>query len=295
MIRVLTIIVSYNFTKWIDKCLPSLISSAYPTDVLVVDNHSSDDTVRLLQSGYPSVTVIANQQNLGFGQANNIGIRWAEEKHYDSVFLLNQDAWVDAETIGSLVAAGLHHSEYGIISPVHLSGDRSKLDHGFSEYTEISGLSMLPGDDIVTAPFINAAVWYIPMSVIQKVGMFAPLFYHYGEDKDYANRIRYYGYKIGYLPKAFACHDREFRKVQRKDFVRAERVYHLSEYANINYSFVKAFSLGVLALLKKSILSLIHGKFSNFVVHLKLTFVLLGRTSQVLRTRSQSKKVKEIV
>jgi GT2 family glycosyltransferase len=287
MTRILTIIVSYNFIKWIDKCLPSLINSAYPTDILVIDNNSSDDTVRALQSKYPEVRLIANRHNLGFGQANNIGMRLAIEENYDAVFLLNQDAWVDVKTIGRLVKMSTQHCEYGILSPIHLIGDRSKIDGGFATYTELTDLSMLPTDDIISVPFINAAVWYIPVQVIQKVGMFAPLFYHYGEDKDYSNRILYYGYKIGYLPNAFACHDRAFRTMQRKDFIRMERVYHLSEYANINYSFGKAFALGVLALVKKSIKALIHGKFSNFVMYFRLTFELLSKTAQVYNSRSQ--------
>ena len=75
--KILTIIVSYNFEKWMKPCLESLMHSVYPTDVLVIDNGSADRTVTLLQTSYPWVRLIANGQNLGFGRANNIGLRLA--------------------------------------------------------------------------------------------------------------------------------------------------------------------------------------------------------------------------
>lgn len=288
MKKVLTIIVSYNFMRWIDRCLPSLQDSTYPTDILVIDNGSTDDTIKLLQNNYPSVRLIANHKNLGFGQANNIGMKIALQENYDAVFLLNQDAWVDKTTIARLVEVSTSHPEYGILSPIHLTGDHNQPEHGFSIYTGVNDLQHLSDSEVVSVPFINAAVWYIPIEVLKRVGLFAPLFYHYGEDKDYANRIHYYKYLIGYLPDIFACHDRAFRIVKRTDFVRAERVYHLSEYANVNYSFGKAFSYGILALWKKATISLLHGRLDNWRLYTKLSVILLNQTNKVKVTRKLS-------
>lgn len=288
MKKILTIIVSYNFTQWIDRCMSSLRNSVCSTDVLVIDNCSIDDTVRTLQMKYPEVRLITNKQNLGFGKANNIGIELALKENYDAVFLLNQDAWVDPLTIGKLSEMSDKYPDYGILSPIHLTGDHSKPEHGFAAYTGITDLNKRSKEDIVTVAFINAAVWYIPTKIIKKVGMFSPLFYHYGEDKDFANRITYFGYRIGYVPAVFACHDREYRKVKRKDFIRAEQVYHLSEYANINYSFPKAFAFSILAGFKKAIISLLRGKLKDFVVYLGISFGLIRRTSKVLTTRRES-------
>ena len=288
MKKILTIIVSYNFMQWIDRCMLSLRNSVYTTDVLVIDNCSTDDTVRTLQMKYPEARLIINKQNLGFGKANNIGIELALKENYDAVFLLNQDAWIDPSTIGKLTEMSDKYPHYGILSPIHLTGDRSKPEHGFAIYTGLNDLNKVSKEDIVKVPFINAAVWYIPIKTIKEVGMFAPLFYHYGEDKDFANRITYFGYHMGYIPKAFACHDREYRKVRRKDFIRAEQVYHLSEYANINYSFGRAFAFSILAGFKKAIISVFRGKLKDFVVYLKISFGLIRHTSKVLATRRES-------
>ena len=130
--KVAVIIVSYNFEPWMDRCLGSLRKSSISVDIWVVDNASHDQTVSLIQANYPEVNVIQNVSNKGFGAANNQGMAEALQNQFDYVFLLNQDAWVDENTIETLVNLGEKHPEFGIISPVHLSGKGDKLDFGFA-------------------------------------------------------------------------------------------------------------------------------------------------------------------
>ena len=276
--KTLSIVISYNFMPWIDRCLSSLLQGTQSTDILVIDNASKDETVAHVREHYPQVRLISNAENLGFGRANNIGMQIALDEGYDGVLLINQDAWLAPDALQQLVEVSLQHPEYGIISPKHLTGDGSKMDPGFASYIDNGG------------SFINAALWYIPMSVIRKVGMFAPLFYHYGEDKDYVNRIHYHGYQIGYVPTALGYHDRAERPFNRSLFLRTERVYHLSEYANINYSFAKAFAMGVLAPVKKAFQALAKGQWSNFAAFMSISFQLMMQTPQVLHSRNHTKK-----
>lgn len=276
--KTLAIVISYNFMPWIDRCLSSLLQGTQSTDILVIDNASKDETVATLQARYPQVRLIRNNHNLGFGAANNIGMKIALDEGYDGVLLINQDAWLAPDALQQLVEVSLQHPEYGIISPKHLTGDGSKMDPGFASYIDNGG------------SFINAALWYIPMSIIRKVGMFAPLFYHYGEDKDYVNRIHYHGYQIGYVPTALGYHDRAERPFNRSLFLRTERVYHLSEYANINYSFAKAFAMGVLAPVKKAFKALAKGQWSNYAAFISISFQLMMQTPQVLHSRNHTKK-----
>jgi len=91
--KVSVIIVSYNFEQWIDRCLGSLRRSTSPISVIVVDNGSKDKTTQIIEKNYPEVHLIKTGANLGFGKANNIGIRYAMEQGADYFFLLNQDAW----------------------------------------------------------------------------------------------------------------------------------------------------------------------------------------------------------
>jgi GT2 family glycosyltransferase len=291
--KVIVIIISYNFEPWIDRCLGSLRASKHPVSVLVIDNHSTDHTVDRIRSAYPEVCLIENKENLGFGAANNIGFRKAIQEKADYVFLLNQDAWIDEHAIDTLIRLSQNHPQCGILSPVHLNGEGTGLDHGFAVYSGLSTLEQLQTNaDCVETSFINAAFWLIPVRVLREVGGFSPLFHHYGEDKDYVNRLKYHNYSISYAPNAYGFHDRGQRKSNRQGFFRAEEVYLLSEYANINYSFGKAFGYGVLAGVKKALKALLHGKINDSIIYNRICFRLIKKTCYIRKARKETSRQK---
>jgi len=222
--RVFVIIVVYNGMKWLGRCLESLRSSDMPVEVVAVDNASTDGSVQFIENNYPQVHLIRSNNNLGFGAANNRGIKHALDQQADCVFLLNQDAWVEQGTIRKLVNIHRAHQDFGIISPVHLNGAGDALDKNFQWYVNqfadkyCSDLVLGTVQDIYECSFVNAAAWLIPTATLQKIGGFDPLFYHYGEDENYCQRIYYHGKKIGFVPEAKICHDRENRPVQQEKF-----------------------------------------------------------------------------
>ena len=279
--KVLVIIVSYNFEPWLERCLGSLRHSFYPVDTVVIDNGSTDQTIQRIRKDYPEIRLLPQNKNLGFGRANNIGMQIALAEGYDFVFLLNQDAWIDSNTIGELVELSQSYPQYGILSPVHLTGKGDKPDPGFGYYAQIQQLDQLSDKNILPIPFANAALWMIPVSVLKKVGGFSPLFYHYGEDKDFVNRLTYHDYQVGYSPRVFGNHDREYRPLTHQVFLRTEYVYHLSEYANIHHNGLKAFGYGVLAPMKKCLVALSKGKASLSKDYFCMTFQLLRRSKEV--------------
>ena len=91
--------------SWADKCLGSLLHSKNYCDILIIDNGSQDGTQEYVREKYHNVMLVENKCNLGFGRANNMGISYALQHHYDGVLLLNQDAWVDEGTINILCTA----------------------------------------------------------------------------------------------------------------------------------------------------------------------------------------------
>lgn len=298
--KLLIIIVSYNFERWMDRCLGSLCQSELPADVLVVDNASQDHTVQRIKKHYPQVQLIQSKENLGFGRANNIGMKIALEEGYEAVFLLNQDAWIDKNTLGTLVQLSRQQPAFGILSPTHLTSGGNELEHGFACYAGLKNLkelkkSTIPrheGSDedklLTPIPFINAAFWLIPVPVLQQIGGFCPLFYHYGEDVDYIHRLHRHGYRAGYSPAVFGCHDREHREVTRQAWFRSERVYLLAEYANINYPFYKAFGYGILAGIKKAGKALLQRDSHGCLTYLRIALHLLGRTREVIDYRRKN-------
>ncbi|WP_143961601.1 glycosyltransferase family 2 protein [Litoribacter populi] len=213
---ILCIIISYNGEDYIEKCINSLYLSSINPDIICVDNNSFDSTVSKIKINFPNVKVFVNNQNQGFGQANNIGLSYTLENNYDFAFLLNQDAWVELDTIEKLVKNSLERPEFGILSPIHLNGRGDNIDFHFSNYVnEIRCKGLIsdfilerPRKEVYELPFVNAAAWLITKTCIQQIGGFDPLFFHYGEDDNYCQRAIFHGFKIGIIPEVKIFHDR---------------------------------------------------------------------------------------
>ena len=132
--RIYVIIVTYNGMKWIEECLKTIISSNIPVEIIVIDNNSSDFTVEFIRQNFGDVILLDQKKNLGFGIANNIGISYALSHDADYVFLVNQDVFIEPETIEKLVKVAEENSEFGIVSPIHFNGKGNAIDQSFHYY-----------------------------------------------------------------------------------------------------------------------------------------------------------------
>lgn len=214
--KILAIVVTYNANKWVDYCFPSLIKSDIPCDIICIDNNSSDNTAEQIEKKYHQVNLIKSKSNLGFGKANNIGLQFFLEENYDYALLLNQDAIIDQDTLNTLITIHAEYPNYGIISPIHRAKNEGKLDHNFSTYLNPSITPYLIEDFILNnkkkkiyeTSFVNAAIWLMSKKCVEEVGLFDPIFPHYGEDTDYINRTLKNGLKVGIVPTAFGNHAR---------------------------------------------------------------------------------------
>lgn len=221
--KIYAIVVVYNglYKNWIKKCFDSLLQSSIPINIIAVDNVSTDGSIKYIKDNYPSVYLIENKKNLGFGKANNIGIQEAIKKNAEYFFLLNQDAWVEDTTIEVLIKNSIENPEYGILSPLHLNGDGSLIDEGFFEcinpyksrilYSSLC-IKNITKSKIFDFDFIPAACWLLPRKTIDLVGGFSPTFYHYAEDDNYVHRLHFHCFKVGLVPYVVIYHDREKRK-----------------------------------------------------------------------------------
>lgn len=225
------VIVTYNGMKWLPKCLKSC--KGYRS--IVIDNASTDETISYIKENFPEVELFPQDKNLGFGQANNLGIKYALAQGAEYVFLLNQDAYLHDGCIDSLIEAHKKHPEYGILSPIHLNGKGDRLDQNFSNYVTYRNnpdfyshfVLNKPLQSIYDVPFVNAAGWLLSREILETVGGFDPIFFHYGEDDNYCQRAKYHGFKIGVVPIAFINHDREDRGAV---------VYHIDPFLKLERS-----------------------------------------------------------
>lgn len=238
--KVFVVIVTYNGARWIDKNIQSLLASSYPVRIIAVDNQSTDNSVTLLRK-YPEVDIIETGSNLGFGKANNIGMKKALELGADYLFLLNQDAWVFDDTIKSLLGKMEANAQLGILSPMHYQADETNLDTSFATYL---GRKNGEAKDVPLVPFVNAAAWMLPRACIAAVGYFEPLFGHYGEDRNYCDRVLYHKFLIGIDSDARIVHDRVITRSFNKDITQS-RYKILATLIDPNRSLFNAYKQGL--------------------------------------------------
>jgi GT2 family glycosyltransferase len=266
--KISVVVVTYNGEIWIKKNIDSLLKSNYPIDIIVVDNASTDQSIALLKE-YKSIKLIQNKNNLGFGKANNIGINSAINNGADAIFLLNQDTWIFENTITNLAEKLFENPELGIVSPMHYSADETNLDSSFGTYynkfeeeTDLNSIRIVP--------FVNAATWLVSKECFQKTGYFEPIFNHYGEDRNFCDRVRFHGFKIGIVKDATICHDRIVELNSNKIILQSQYLV-LIQLLNCNNSLFTSLFVGI-----KSVFGLpkFHFKSQGFLKSIYLFYKL---------------------
>lgn len=302
MEKVYTIIVTYNAMPWIDRCLGSLRLSTIPSHVVIVDNGSKDETVGFIREKYPEMELILSPRNLGFGQGNNLGIDRAVGMGANYFFLLNQDAYVESRTIEKLIDSLKSYPEFGLVSPVHMNGDGTDLDDHFqyyflaSDYTENEFRQIKQGvavDRSINSPFVNAACWMVSSECIRKVGGFDPVFFHYGEDDNYGQRVLHKGYKIGICLGTVIFHDKmrsdPGTRIPVKRQIRKEWVQFLVYACDINRRNIYLFLFRrLLSYWANGILGLLSFNSRKAKISFALGMRLVKNVSGILKSRKLS-------
>ncbi len=296
--KIYVVIVTYNPKKWIDKCFSSLKGSSIPLKAIVIDNGSTDGSQDIIKEKYPEIDFIESHENLGFGKANNIGIKKAYDAGADYVFLMNQDVWIERDTLQKLMESAIQNPDYGIISPMHLNGKGDALDYNFSYYASVFYCENIFSDfflnryynKIYGLKFINAAAWLISRKCIETVGGFSPSFFHYGEDDNYCQRVLFHGLKVGILPTSIIYHDRENRteNTYLSDYKMVHQRKLISEFSSLEVSKNVVFEKK--KLYKKLVLSVLKFKISEFQKTVeKIKIYNSGNFNNIIKNRELSK------
>jgi len=210
------IVVNYNGKGFLDRCLSSLLLTDYSNfEVILVDNGSSDGSADFVKDRFghdPRLKTIRNTVNLGFAEANNIGIRRTHGKY---VALLNNDTLVDKRWLSELTKAMENDVSIAAAqSKLLLMDQPTRYDcaGGFMDY---SGVVYARGrfapdkgqyekaEEIFTC--IGAAM-IVRREVLRKVGLFDSTYFFYYEEIDLCWRIRLAGYKVVYVPSSVVYH-----------------------------------------------------------------------------------------
>lgn len=296
--KVMIVVVSYNGLRWINTCLKSCVN--YPT--IVVDNASSDETVSFIEANYPNVILLKQSVNFGFGQANNIGIRYALDRGAEHVFLLNQDAYLVDDVLDKLIDFQKKNSSYGILSPIHITGDKKKLDRNFANFMLKEDSGQFYSDfvlgnilaSVYDVPFVNAAAWLISKKCLETVGGFDPLFFHYGEDNNYCQRVLFHDFKIGVVPNSFIIHDRIERakvKPYSQEYYKDQEKTYKVKFANVfNDNYLVDIEIKIKQVKKRILRAILLLRIKNYFL-LKRELCLLFRVKDEIKISQNRNRI----
>lgn len=189
---VYVVILNYDGKSHLEYCLPSIMSTEYSNyEVVLVDNDSSDDSVEYVRENFPSVTVLEQDRNRGWGGGNNVGVEHASEQGADYIVLANNDIRVHPKWLTAAVRAAERDPDvgfvgfdiYGTIRPVPLE----EYEEACESWTEISF--------DYTDDFIDGMAVFVRMEVFDEVGPIDEDFFLYAGETDLEIRASRAGYR----------------------------------------------------------------------------------------------------
>ena len=222
------VIVSYNVRSYLEQCLQSvqIALEGIEGEVFVVDNHSDDDSVETVRNHYPWVTLIENQENLGFAKANNQAIRQSQAEY---VLLLNPDTVVAEDTLrGGLTFMDEHPKAGGAgVMMCYEDGSRAPESRRALPTPWVAALKMLgftkryymshlPWDQPCRIEVVSGAFCLLRHEALKTVGLLDEDFFMYGEDIDLSFRLLKGGWENWYLPYSIIHY--KGRSTQKSDY-----------------------------------------------------------------------------
>lgn len=214
------IIVNWNGWKDTLECLESIFKINYPNyDIIVVDNHSQDDSINQLKnySVNNNFKLIENEENYGFAEGNNIGIKYAlKYLNPKYILLLNNDTIVDKNFLKELTSVGEKYTKSGILGPKIYSYDNPdiiwsagcKISWKFARGIQIgSGKTDKDQyDNPEEVAYISGSAFLIKTDTIKNIGLMDNIYFLYFEESDWTLRANQAGYKSLYVPSAKVWH-----------------------------------------------------------------------------------------
>jgi hypothetical protein len=209
------IIVNFNGKKWLVDCLDSIRKHDYGAlEVIVVDNNSSDDSVKFIKATYPSAKIVLNNENLGFAEGNNRGVAAATGEYY---FLLNNDTILcDQDLIRKSITFLVAHPKIGVIQPkICLLNHPDKIDLCGSFWTSTTmlyhyGCFQDESDPLFSTDFpvftCKGAAMFVKKTCVDAIGLFDSDFWCYYEETDFCHRAWLAGYECWYFSQAKILH-----------------------------------------------------------------------------------------
>jgi len=221
------IIVNYNVKEFLQNLLHSIekASSNISKEIIIIDNASDDGSVEIIKEKFPSVILIENKTNVGFGRANNQGLEIAKGNY---TLFINPDCIVSEDTLDKMISFFERHPECGLAGCKILNSDgslqlacRRSFPGPWTSFTKVTGLSSLFPNSKIFARYnltyldenktyevdaISGSFMMIRKDVYKKTKGFDEQFFMYGEDLDLCYRVQKNGNKVFYVHDTLIIH-----------------------------------------------------------------------------------------
>ena len=205
------IIVNYNVKEFLQNFIHSIYKAAQNIsyEIIIVDNASDDGSVEFIKEKFPDVKLIANQKNLGFSKANNIGLAQSKGEY---LLLLNPDTIVREDTFEKMISFSKNNPDAGLAGCKILNPDgtfqlacRRSFPGPWTSFCKVTGLSNLFPNSKLFARYnltyldenktyevdaISGSFMMFPRKIYEKIGGLDEQFFMYGEDLDFCYRIQ---------------------------------------------------------------------------------------------------------
>lgn len=264
MVTVSIILVNYNGAQVVIDCLRSIRDTlqTVPYEVIVVDNASTDESVNGIETTFPEVQLIRQNQNRGFGAGNNLGASIAKGKY---LFLLNTDTLLICDVLPHLVELMEQNPSIGIVGPQLLNPDKSlqistarsigiwgeyqtlkqQLDYQKRDRERIAQEFMAMHE----ADIIIGAALFIRKSLFEELAGFDETFFMYFEESDLCERARSKGWRIIYTPSVSLIHIGGYSVKKTVDRLRLEyrksQLYYYKKHRPIWERIILRFYLSI--------------------------------------------------
>lgn len=217
------ILVNYNTSFLLHEVFASLDAALVGVkhNIIVVDNNSKDNSVEVMRRDFPTIQLIENTVNVGFGRANNQALPFVQG---DYVLLLNTDAFVRPDSIVKSLKYMQAHPTCGVLG-VRLTGRDGELQASaryfptpWNAFIHRSGLKRLllwgrlvddPAWDpnkAIPCDWVPGCFYMIPKKAIDSVGLFDPRYFLYFEEVDHCFAVKKAGWEVMYYPDTTVIH-----------------------------------------------------------------------------------------
>ncbi len=256
------------------QCISRVLESRFdqPIEIYVVDNASTDNSVSLVKTSFPMVKTISSDRNLGFAGGNNLALQEIlanipadADRRQRSVLLLNSDCFVEIDTIRLTSCFLDEHRDTGAVGPMLVlrNGEldlacRRSFPTPASALYKLSGLARrfpksprfarynltyLDPTKVSEVDSVVGAYMHVRLAAIDDAGLLDESFFMYGEDLDWAFRIKEHGWKVFYVPEARALHYKGASSSRRSyrliiEFYRAMYLFHRKHYASETFALI---------------------------------------------------------